>query len=209
MDDFVFYSLIFLWAGFTALVVINVALLRQFGVLFERVAPAGALSMNAQLQAGQAAPEISLTSLSGEKLMIGHDPEAKQKTLLFFASPSCAVCKTLLPVIKRFDQSQKQLRVIYASAGEDIQLHEDFIAKQKLPREQYVISDQLGMVYGVSKLPYAFLIDENAKIISMGLVNTREHVESLFEADIHKVASLQEYLNDAEENQIREQKDAG
>ena len=49
--------------------------------------------------------------------------------------------------------------------------------------------------YGVSKLPYAVLIDEQGKIASMGIVNSREHLESLFEAKEHKVASIQEYMN--------------
>ena len=59
----------------------------------------------------------------------------------------------------------------------------------------YVVSEILGKTYGVSKLPYAVLIDEQGKIASMGIVNSREHLESLFEAKEHKVASIQEYMN--------------
>ncbi len=204
MDNFIFYSIIGLWLGFAALVVVNLALLRQFGVLFERVAPAGALAMNAQLKTGDAAPEMALTNLLGETLNIG-TPHGTEKTLLFFLSPSCVVCKTLLPVVKQFAHAG-HTNVIYASAGDDVQLHEDFIARHELPRGQYLISDQLGMIYGVSKLPYAFLIDKTAKISAMGLVNTREHIESLFEAEEMKIASLQEYVAT---HKTGEQKDAG
>lgn len=207
MDNFIFYSLIGLWTGFIILVVVNLALLRQFGVLFERVAPAGALAMNAQLKTGDAAPEMTLTNLLGETLSIGapQKTHSTEKTLLFFLSPSCVVCKTLLPVVKQFTHAGRT-NVIYASAGDDVQLHEDFIARHELPRAQYLISDQLGMIYGVSKLPYAFLIDETGKISAMGLVNTREHIESLFEANEMKVASLQEYVA---ANKTGEQKDVG
>ena len=51
-----------------------------------------------------------------------------------------------------------------------------------------------GTLFEVSKLPYAVLIDASGSIRAKGLVNTREHVESLFEADRLGVASLQEYL---------------
>lgn len=206
MTDFMLYSIIFLWVGFLALLVVNFALLRQFGVLFDRVSPVGALAMNANLKSGDVAPEMSLTSLGGETLAVGG---AGRKTFMFFLSPSCAVCKNLLPVVQQFEQEWREARIIYASAGDDAQQHEDFLKKYNLPRAAYVISDQLGMVYGVSKLPYAVLIDEDGKISSLGLVNTREHIESLREADMLKVGSLQEYLSGSNTEQLREQKDAG
>jgi methylamine dehydrogenase accessory protein MauD len=52
------------------------------------------------------------------------------------------------------------------------------------------------MSYGVSKLPYAVLIDSEGFVAAQGLVNTREHVESLFEAERHGVASIQDYLRE-------------
>jgi methylamine dehydrogenase accessory protein MauD len=52
------------------------------------------------------------------------------------------------------------------------------------------------MTYGVAKLPYAVLIDEHGVVAAQGLVNTREHLESLFEAQRHGVASIQEYLKE-------------
>ena len=64
-----------------------------------------------------------------------------------------------------------------------------------LESQQYVISEVLGRTYGVGKLPYAVLIDEQGKIASMGIVNSREHLESLFEAKEHQVASIQEYMS--------------
>jgi methylamine dehydrogenase accessory protein MauD len=60
----------------------------------------------------------------------------------------------------------------------------------------YVISAPLGLSYGVAKLPYAVLIDEHGVVAAQGLVNTREHLESLFEAQRHGVASIQDYLEE-------------
>ena len=52
----------------------------------------------------------------------------------------------------------------------------------------------LGKSYGVSKLPYAVLIKHDNSIASLGIVNSREHLESLFEAEALGIASIQDYL---------------
>jgi methylamine dehydrogenase accessory protein MauD len=46
----------------------------------------------------------------------------------------------------------------------------------------------------VAKLPYAVLIDEAGIVRAKGLVNTREHLESLFEAKERGVGSIQEFV---------------
>jgi hypothetical protein len=38
------------------------------------------------------------------------------------------------------------------------------------------------------------LLDEEGRVASLGLINSREHLESLFEAKEHGVASIQDYL---------------
>jgi methylamine dehydrogenase accessory protein MauD len=50
------------------------------------------------------------------------------------------------------------------------------------------------MTYQVSRLPFAALLDAAGKLRARGLVNSREHLESLFEAQRLGVASLQEYF---------------
>ena len=47
--DWLVVSNIVLWVGFLVMVVVNLALARQIGVLYERVAPAGALMTNQKL----------------------------------------------------------------------------------------------------------------------------------------------------------------
>jgi methylamine dehydrogenase accessory protein MauD len=55
----------------------------------------------------------------------------------------------------------------------------------------------LGLAFVVEKLPFAALIDKAGVIRAKGLVNSREHLESLFEAHERGVASLQEFLASA------------
>ena len=72
------------------------------------------------------------------------------------------------------------------------------VEQHHLERVRYVLSPTLGISYQVGKLPYAVLLDAAGVILAKGLVNTREHLESLFEARDRGVASIQDFLRRAE-----------
>ncbi len=168
------------------------ALARQVGVLHERISPVGALAMNQRLEVGDDAPIVAATELDGTPLMVGEPSAASRSTLLFFLSPTCPVCKTLLPVLKSISSREAGwLDLVLASDGEG---HEAFVAEYGLGAHCYVLSRDLGLLYGVGKLPYAVLIDERGRIASFGLVNSREHLESLFEAKERGAGSIQDFL---------------
>ena len=174
-----------------ALAVVCFALARQIGVLYERIAPAGALAINQRLKTGDAAPSLALTSIDGRAVAVG---AAGRSQLFFFLSPDCPVCKSLLPVVSSIARAERDwLSVVLASDGGAAESHLDFQQREKLTEYPYVLSETLGRSFGVSKLPYAVLVDTDGKIASMGLVNSREHLESLFEAKERGVASLQEF----------------
>ena len=65
---------------------------------------------------------------------------------------------------------------------------------QRITALPYVVSTEVGMRYAIGKLPYAVLIDADGIIRAKGIVNTREHLESLFEAERRGVATIQEFL---------------
>lgn len=189
-------SNIVLWILVLVMGVVIFALTRQIGVLFERVAPAGALAMNQNLEVGEAAPKLSLPTINGGLIEVGAANQKGKSQLLFFASPDCPVCKTLLPALKSAAKKESDwLELILGSDGKS-QDHKGFIEKQGLQAFPYIVSEVLGKTYGVAKLPYAVLIDEEGSIASLGIVNSREHLESLFEAKERKVASIQDYMND-------------
>jgi methylamine dehydrogenase accessory protein MauD len=185
-------SVVMLWIAVIALIVVNLALARQIGVLFERLAPVGALSINPKLAGGSKAPILELISLLGQSQQIGNSGGSQ---LLFFMSPSCPVCKTLLPIVRSIQQRERTwLTVILASDGEDDLFHERFVQKEELGQFAYIRSELLGRAYGVTRLPYAVLIDEKGVISSLGLVNSREHLESLVEAKRLRMPTIQAYL---------------
>ena len=183
-----------LWVIVLVLGVVVFALVRQIGVLYERVAPAGALMVNQTLRPGDIAPELDLLTIEDKKIHVGGAREAARNTLLFFLAPDCPVCKTLLPVLFSAQKEESEwLDIVLASDGA-VEQHRKFIAEYKLSRFDYVLSEILGRSYGVGKLPYSVLIDEQGKVVTMGIINSREHLESLFEAKERGVASIQEYV---------------
>ncbi|NKB99893.1 MAG: redoxin domain-containing protein [Pseudomonadales bacterium] len=186
-------AVVVLWVLVLVLAVVVFALARQIGVLYERVAPAGALMINQQVKVGDAAPEIGVEALNGRNFTIGQVAGSGQ--LLFFLSPDCPICKTLLPVLKTMLKSEKAVEIVLMSDGDDVAEHERFVEKESLQKFDYVLSEVVGRSYGVGKLPYGVLIDGRGVIASLGIVNSREHLESLFEAQELGVASIQEYLN--------------
>lgn len=195
MVNLLIVSNVLLWVCLLALMFVVFALLRQIGVLYERVAPAGALMINKTLKVGDVGPEMDFKSLTtGNSLSVGGVATKEKSQLLFFLDSQCPVCKTLLPALKSSSYAEKTwLDVVLVGDGDESVQHK-FIEEHSLKDFEFVNSDTLGRKYGVSKLPFAVLLDDAGEIKSMGLINSREHIESLFEANERGVASIQEYL---------------
>jgi methylamine dehydrogenase accessory protein MauD len=187
-------SQIILWIAVVALAAVVFALVRQIGVLHERIAPIGALTIDKGPKVGDHSPLFELADLNRRPVTIGAENPAGRSTLLMFVSPTCPVCKKLLPAVKSLAVSEsKWLDVTFTSDSEP-EAQADFVARHHLQNYPLVLSSELGLTYRVSKLPYAVLIDHEGIVRAKGLVNTREHLESIVQAKQMGVASLQEYL---------------
>jgi methylamine dehydrogenase accessory protein MauD len=191
-------SQVLLWALVLAMALMMLALLRQIGVLHERIAPMGALTLDRGPKEGENAPIFEVTDLRRRSpLKIGG--AGRKSTLLFFLSPTCPVCKKLLPILKSITQSETSwLDVVLTSDGDPAE-QERFIRAQHLESFPYVLSPEIGMTYRIGKLPYGVLIDDTGVIRSKGLINTREHLESLIEAKQMGIPSIQQFLKNAQQ----------
>ena len=204
MTETLIISNIILWVLVLVLVAVVFALVRQIGVLYERVAPAGALMAGKGLKTGELAPVFDLQTIQGQAFRLGGERSDGKSTLLFFLSPTCPVCKTLLPVLQAMRNSEADwLEIVLASDGDE-QEHQQWLKQQKLESWPYILSPQLGMTMQVAKLPFGALIDEKGVLCARGLVNSREHIESLFEAKAQGVASIQEFMQN--KKQLNKQK---
>ncbi len=167
------------------------ALARQIGVLHTRLAPAGALMTTAGPKPGEAAPVLSIPDIKGKQVTIGAASGVAQ--LILFVSPTCPICKDLVPIAKNMARSEK-LSLVFASDGGEADRHLDYMARMKINDTPYVVSLELGMKFEVGKLPYAVLIDESGILRSKGLVNSREHLESLVYSMQSGYESIQDYM---------------
>jgi len=192
MDGLV-VAVVLLWVLVIAMAIVIFALARQVGVLYERIAPMGALVTDAGPKVGESAPLLNLTALDGKRVTIGApDPLSR---LVFFVSPTCPVCKKLLPIVKSIATAERSwLDVVLASDGEAA-AHRAFVADRQLERFPYVLSSELGMAFRVNRLPYAVLLDAQGIVKAKGLVNNREQLESLFTARDLGVSTIQNYLD--------------
>ncbi|GLZ86456.1 hypothetical protein Pres01_25070 [Metapseudomonas resinovorans] len=186
-------SNVLLWCLLIALAFAVMGLVRQIGVLHGRLAPAGALMVDKGVAVNEPAPKVTAADRNGRPVNFGYAGEKAQ--LLFFLSPTCPICKSLLPAIKSIAKDQAdRLEVIYVSDG-DMDAQQALIAEHKLEDATYVVGPEVGMTYQIGKLPYAALVDKAGVLRSKGLVNSREHLDSLFEAEHLGSATLQHYLH--------------
>ena len=80
--SFLIASQITLWIGLLTLGVVCIALARQIGVLHQRIAPAGALSLPQPLKLGDLTPEMQLSALDGSTVKIGGVRGGRSQLLL-------------------------------------------------------------------------------------------------------------------------------
>lgn len=184
-----------LWALVIVLSLMVFALARQVGVLHERVAPAGALMPTSGPKVGEMSDAMSVTDLNGKAVSIGGADSQELATLILFISPTCPVCKSLVPVARSLvSYESRRMRLVFASDGDKIEQHVAYVSDLEIGDFPYIVSQPLGMAYAVSKLPFAVLIGSDGTLKSKGLVNTREHLESLVESMDSGIASLQDYV---------------
>ncbi len=201
MADAVVVSNVILWIVVIALALVVLALARQVGVLHERVAPAGALMPTNGPKVGELTEAISIADINGHTVSVGGPNPGGMTTLVMFISPTCPVCKSLVPTAKSLASTEKnRLKLVFASDGDKIEQHQVYAKDLDLGKYPYVLSEKLGMSFEVSKLPFAALIGADGTLQSKGLVNTREHMESLIEAMDTGIATLQEYVGQAQQD---------
>lgn len=186
-------SAIFGWVVTLALVIALLALARQVGVLHMRVAPAGALTTSGGPAVGNKAPPIPAITLDGASVSVGGAAPGSALRLLMFVSATCPLCKNLIPMAKSFARDE---RVQLIFVGDDtVDAQRAMIERHGLGGYQFINGPDVGQAFEVGKLPFAVLLDADGVILSKGLVNSREHLESLIIAHEMGVHSVQDYID--------------
>ncbi|WP_174273097.1 redoxin family protein [Sphingomonas bacterium] len=181
------------WLVILGLSVGLLALARQVGVLHMRVAPAGALTNDRGPAVGDAAPHLHLTALDGKTVEIGGALHGAAMRLLMFVSAECPLCKNLIPAAKSFAKAER-VELVFVG-DDDVEVQRRMIAAQGLENYRFINGPEVGHAFHVDKLPHAVLMDAAGTVLSKGLVNSREHLESLIVAHEMGLRSVQDYIN--------------
>jgi methylamine dehydrogenase accessory protein MauD len=188
-------SQIISWTVILGLGIALLALARQVGVLHVRVAPAGALLTGKGPVVGEAAPVLDALTLEGVSIAIGKTLAKGSMQLLLFVSPSCPLCKDLIPIAKNFARREK-LDIVFVG-DDEIDEQRAMIARLEMQGLAFINGPIVGRTFHVDRLPHAVLIGDDGTVLSKGLVNSREHLESLVTAHEMGVVSVQDYLSHA------------
>jgi methylamine dehydrogenase accessory protein MauD len=209
MTESLLVSNVILWVLVIVLALVVLALARQVGILHERVAPAGALMPTSGPKVGEMTEAMPLQDIQGQDVTVGGPDGNGFVTLVMFVSPTCPICKSLVPTAKSLARTERnRLRLVLASDGDKVEQHQAYARDLDLGKYPYILSQALGLRYQVSKLPFAVLIGGDGTLQSKGLVNSREHLESLIEAMDTGIATLQDYVGMANadfDNSVKEQ----
>ena len=189
--DVLIASQIVLWCAILLLAGAVFALSRQVARLFSRIPPAGALSVNSLLVSGEPGPVLELNDIWGRATVVGGPKSGLN--LLFFISLDCPICKSLIPVVQSVALSEGA-DLVFVGDGGELAAHRQFAQKASLANHTYLYSETVGRSFAVGKLPYAVLLDTAGVVLSFGIVNNREHLESLFVARDAGVGTVQEYV---------------
>ncbi len=185
-------SQVILWIVVLLMGVAGLAIARQVGVLHMRVAPAGALTTAGGPAVASTAPAVPARTIEGEAVTVGGPAPGSALRLLMFVSASCPLCKALIPMAKSFGRDE---RVELIFVGDDlVPVQQGMIATHGLGAYRFINGPEVGQAFAVGKLPYAILLDAEGVILSKGLVNSREHLESLVIAHEMGVRSVQDYI---------------
>ena len=191
-------SQIVLWIMVVILALTVLALVRQIGVLHERGGAARRAQLDEERGRGRpAAPQFDVIDLAGRPLHIGgRSPDG--------AASCCCSCRRPAPCARSCCRSRARSRAASGAASLRADgrwrpaIHEALIAEHRLQDVPFALAPIVGINLGIGKLPQAVLIDQGV-IRSKGIVNSREHLESLLIAQETGYASMQDYLRGAPE----------
>lgn len=144
-------SYVLLWVAVLVLGLAVVVLLRQIGVLHTRLRPLGVHFAGEGPQTDAPAPAAQ-----------AFDFAAADLTLVVFTSPTCEICRTLVPALGA-------IRRDYADTAVEIVEHGP---------------DTLGVfrAYEVASTPYVVAVDRGGVVRGGGVANSLEQIEVLVDA---------------------------
>jgi methylamine dehydrogenase accessory protein MauD len=187
-----------LWLVLAVLAVILLALVRQLGILHERLAPIGVLSVGAGLKVGERAPSLDVSDLEGAVRHVAGQRADGKSTLLMFLSPTCPVCKTLLPLVRSSARGEESWLEIWLAGDGEAGAAREFSVAQGLSAFPYLVSAPLAISYQVSRLPYVAVIDGDGILRARAAIEDGDQLSGLL-AEARRAVAARNRAGDGRE----------
>jgi thiol-disulfide isomerase/thioredoxin len=143
-------SYVLLWIAVLVLSVLVIALLRQVGVLHARLRPMGVHFAGEGPERLKPAPALDGVSWSDRRM-----------TLVAFTSPTCEICKGLVPALQVLDRQYPDVGLVVLDHGPE--------------------TAATFAAFNVSSTPYVVAVDGDGVVQGRGVANSLEQVEVLLE----------------------------
>jgi len=195
-----------LWIVVVVEGVLILALARMVGRLARKAPVAGARVIDPGPEIGAAIESWTGVDLTGRS--VGLTFPRERGVFLLYVSPHCTVCSALLPSARRFlkEIAPEADGIWVMTLGQpDTQLA--YARENALMQHPVVAESQLPPSWRLGGAPFGVWIDSTGIVRAKGMVDRREHLESLRNAAAVGHPSVQSYLSAVaeREEQAREQ----
>lgn len=178
MTGLVVISYISLWALVIVLSAVTLLLVRQIGFLNRRLPSQGARVSVDGPAVGEPAPELRGSHPSGEQTVFTPDPA--KDSLLVFILPGCETCDEIGPALRSISRSERTRIRTWLVSMKDGAEFGDYVARHNLTSLSLIVATRgIFQSFNIVGTPYGVLVGADGKVISKGLVNSFEQIESL------------------------------
>jgi len=174
-------STVVLWIFLLALAFLVFVLYRQVGLIY--LGRSQGVSRDG-IAEGSQAPDFTAPDLNGVPHRLAD--YRGQRLLLIFGSPNCRPCQQLIPDLNEFSAAhQGDVRSFFLSgASREENARFASLYDIRVPILTIPVDESLQSRYLTRVTPFGFSIDEEGKVLGKGLVNSRIHLEVLFERPV-------------------------
>ncbi len=174
-------STVVLWIFVLVLAFLVFVLYRQVGLMY--LGRAAAVSRDG-IPEGTQAPDFSAPDINGQAHRLRS--YRGSRVLLVFGSPHCRPCQQLIPDLNAYAEANSgKVRAFFLSgAPQEDNTRFASLFDVRVPILTIPEDESLQGRYLARVTPFAFAVDEEGKIMGKGLVNSRIHIEVLFDRPV-------------------------
>lgn len=175
MNTFFWISYIILWLLVVPLVLLNLVLFRQLGIMV--MGTARGVNQSG-IPVGRSLPGAETTDLHGRSWTTSE--LFGTSAVMLFASPTCKECASIVPdfaaIAKQHDV--KPLLLLFSTAEKGAA----YVQTIEYGGQVLIVTPELADRLDVQVTPFAYAIDPQGTIRHKGLVNSREQLEAYVKA---------------------------